>query len=75
MEYKVLPFNAALRRKDSADEAARQLQHLIDEQTKQGYEFVRLEEITSHVDGTNGCLGIGAKPAYMASVDVAVFRK
>lgn len=75
MEYKVLPFNAALRRKDSADEAARQLQQLIDEQVAQGYEFVRLEEITTHVDGSNGCLGIGAKPAFLVSVDVAVFKK
>lgn len=75
MEYKVVPFNASLRRKDSADEAARQLQALIDEQTAKGYEFVRLEEITTHVDGTMGCFGIGAKPGFMVIVDVAVFRK
>ena len=75
MKYLVLPFNASLKRKDSAGEAAKQVQKLIDEQTEQGYEFVRLEEITTHVDGTMGCLGIGAKPSSLVIVDVAIFKK
>jgi len=75
MEYKVLPFNASLKRSDSADNAARQLQQLIDEQRAEGYEYVRLEEITTNVAGTNGCLGIGAKPAFMVTVSVAIFKK
>jgi len=75
MEYKVLPFNASLKRKDTADVAARQLQQLIDQQRAQGYEYVRLEEITTCIDGTNGCLGIGAKPSYIVTVSVAIFKK
>lgn len=75
MEYKVLPFNANLKRNDSADGAARQLQQLIDSQRAEGYEYVGLEEITTNVEGTNGCLGIGAKPGFTASVSVAVFKK
>lgn len=75
MEYKVLPFNAQLKRGDTADVAAKQLQKLIDDQQGQGYEFVRLESITTNVAGTKGCLGFGAKPDFLVSVDVAVFRK
>ncbi len=75
MEYKVVPFNALLKRKDTADVAARQLQQLIDQQKSMGYEYVRLEEVTTCVDGTNGCLGIGAKPSYIVTVSVAIFRK
>lgn len=75
MEYKVLPFNAQLSRKDSPTVAARQLQQLIDDQLAQGYEFVCLGGITTNVAGTNGCLGIGAKPDFLISVDVAVFKK
>jgi hypothetical protein len=75
MEYKVLPFNAHLTRKDSADEAANQLQRCIDEMQSQGYEFVGMGSITTNVAGTNGCLGIGAKPDFMVGVDVVIFRK
>lgn len=75
MEYKVLPFNASLKRNDSADDAARQLQQLIDQQRSQGYDFVRLEDVTTNIEGTNGCLGFGAKPGYMVTVSVAIFKK
>lgn len=75
MEYKVLPFNASLKRSDSAVDAARQLQQLIDAQRVEGYEYVRLEEITTNVAGTSGCLGIGAKPSFLVTVSVAIFKK
>lgn len=75
MEYKVLPFNASLKRNGSADEAARQLQQLIDQQRSQGYDYVRLEDIITSVEGTNGCLGFGAKPGYVVTVAVAIFKK
>ena len=75
MEYRVLPFNANLKRDDSANGAAVQLQQLIDEQKREGFEFVRLEDITTNVEGTNGCLGFGAKPGFIVTVSVAVFKK
>jgi len=75
MEYKVVPFNANLTQNDSADVAARQLQNLIQTMQSQGYEYVSMEGIDTNVAGTNGCLGIGAKPGYSATVAVVVFRK
>ena len=75
MEYRVLPFNANLKRDDSADNAAVQLQRLIDAQLAEGYEYVRLEDITTNVEGTNGCFGFGAQPGFTVTVSVAVFKK
>lgn len=75
MEYKVVPFNANLTQDDSADVAARQLQHLIQSMQGEGYEYVSMESVDTNVAGTNGCLGIGAKPGYSATVAVVVFRK
>lgn len=46
MEFKVVPFNANLKRDDASQEAP-----------------------------TKGCLGFGAKPGFVTSVAVAVFRK
>lgn len=75
MEYKVVPFNANLKHDGSAEEAATQLQTLIDNQKLNGYEFYRMDNISTNVAGTNGCLGIGAKPGYEASVAIVIFRK
>lgn len=75
MEYKVVPFNANLTQDDSADVAARQLQNLIQTMQGEGYEYVSMESVDTNVAGTNGCLGIGAKPGYSATVAVVVFRK
>lgn len=75
MEYKVVPFNANLKHDGSVEEAAKQLQTLIDNQKLNGYEFYRMDNISTNVAGTNGCLGIGAKPGYEASVAIVIFRK
>ena len=75
MEYKVVPFNANLTQKDSAEAAAQQLQALIANYQANGYEFVSMESIETNVAGTNGCFGIGAKPGFVTSVAVVIFRK
>ncbi len=75
MEYKVVPFNANLQQKDTANAAAAQLQSLIDQYNAEGYELVSLGSIDTYVEGSNGCLGIGAKPGYNTSVEVVVFKK
>ncbi|MBE6175589.1 MAG: hypothetical protein E7146_01130 [Rikenellaceae bacterium] len=75
MEYKVLPFNANLNQKDAAMVAVNQLQALIDSELANGYEFVSIGNIETTVAPTNGCLGIGAKPGFVTSVAVAIFKK
>lgn len=75
MEYKVVPFNAVIRQKDGASQAASQLQSLIDTMKAEGWEYVDMANVDTYVEGTSGCLGIGAKPGYSASVAVVVFKK
>ena len=75
MEYKTVPFNANISRGDGGDKAASQLESLIESNRSQGWEFYSLENVTTDVSPDNGCFGIGAKPGYSVSVQVAVFRK
>lgn len=41
----------------------------------EGWEYVDMANVDTYVEGTAGCLGIGAKPGYNASVAVIVFKK
>jgi hypothetical protein len=41
----------------------------------EGWEYVRLEHVDTHVAGVSGCFGIGERPALNLSVAMAVFRK
>lgn len=75
MEYKVVPFNANLTLNDEPRKAAAQLQDLIAQYQQEGYQFVSMGSIDTHVEGTSGCLGIGAKPGYTSSLAVVVFCK
>lgn len=75
MEYKVVPFNAVIGQKDGAAQAAKQLQTLIDTMKSEGWDYVEMANIDTYVEGTNGCLGFGAKPGYGTSVAAVVFKK
>lgn len=75
MEYKVVPFVASITQQDNAGKAAAQLQVLATEYAKEGWEYIRLESVETHIAGDNGCFGIGATPAKTTSVSMAVFRR
>ncbi len=75
MEYKVVPFVASITQQDNAGKAAAQLQALATEYARDGWEYVRLESVETHIAGDNGCFGIGATPERTTSVSMAVFRK
>lgn len=75
MEYKVVPFVASITQKDNAAKAAAQLQALATEYAKEGWEYIRLESVETHIAGDNGCFGIGATPATTASVSMVVFHR
>jgi hypothetical protein len=75
MEYRVIPFTANIANNEGAPAAASQLQALITTNAGQGWEYVRLEQVDTHIAGTDGCFGIGAMPASSRSVSMAVFRK
>jgi len=76
MEYKVVPFTATLdQKKETTRVVAEQLEKLITQFTNQGWEYIRLESVSTYVQADPGCFGLGAKPGYMASYQMVVFSK
>lgn len=76
MEYKVVPFTATLdQKKGTTGTVANQLESLIHKYNEQGWEYVRLESVSTFVQPDGGCFGLGAKQGYMASYQMIVFSK
>ena len=76
MEYKVVPFTATLnQQKETTKNVADQLENLIRKFNDQGWEYVRLESVSTYVQPEPGCFGLGGKPGYMASYQMIVFSK
>jgi hypothetical protein len=76
MEYKVVPFVAAIdHRKGTSDHVAEQLEKLIKQYTDIGWDYVRLESVTTFVGPDDGCFGIGGKSGYTTSRQMIVFKR
>ncbi|HCN50496.1 MAG TPA: hypothetical protein DIT10_15630 [Chryseobacterium sp.] len=76
MEYKVIPFVATANQQNmSSSNIAQQLENLIKVQYEQGWEFIRLESVSTYIQPINGCFGLGHKPGYMTSYQMVVFSK
>ena len=76
MEYKVVPFVATLdQKKETTSVVARQLETLVAQYNDQGWQYIRLESVSTYVQPDAGCFGIGAKPGYFASYQMVVFSK
>ncbi len=76
MEYKVIPFVATASQNNmSSKNIAEQLDQLIKTHTENGWEYVRLESVSTYVQPVAGCFGNPAKPGYMTSFQMVVFSK
>jgi len=75
MEYKVVPFLAHITREQKTNDVAEQLQKLINDQSNQGWEYVRLEVVETRIAADLGCFGFGAKPEYNTVFRMVVFKK
>jgi hypothetical protein len=76
MEYKVVPFVASIdAKKENTNHVAEQLESLIKNYTNRGWEYVRLESVSTFVHPDNGCFGIGARPGYTTNNQMVVFQK
>lgn len=73
--YKVVPFVASIGTHEGSQQAAVQLESLIQAHGQDGWEYVRLEKVTTFVAGDKGCFGFNATPAQTLSYSMAVFRK
>lgn len=76
MEYKVVPFAASIDPKKNVNgHIAEQLESLIKHHNERGWNYVRVENITTFVNQEIGCFGFGAKPAQTFFTHLVVFQK
>lgn len=76
MEYKVIPFIASIdATKGNSNHVAQQLETLIKNYTNQGWNYVRLESVSTFVQPETGCFSFGAKPGYTTAHQMIVFEK
>lgn len=78
MKYKVVPFVGSIEQnqKASSQNVAEQLEEVIAKHTATGWQYIRLESVTTWVAPDDGCFGIiGAKPGFATSRQVIVFEK
>lgn len=76
MEYKVVPFVASIDpKKGTSDHVAQQLEQLINHYASLGWQYVRLEGVTTYVNADNGCFGLGGTPGYNTTRQMVVFSK
>ena len=75
MEYKVVPFVADINRNSTSDEVAGQLEQVINTYAKQGWIYLRMEDVTTNVAPSNGCFGFGSQPGYTTTKQLIIFGK
>lgn len=76
MEYKVVPFVASIdHKKGNSNHVAEQLELLIKQHSSQGWNYIRLESVSTYVSPDNGCFGFGGKPGYTTERQMVVFSK
>jgi len=76
MEYKVIPFVASIdHNKGKSSHVAEQLEEIIKHHTNQGWNYIRLESVSTFVQPENGCFGFGGKPGFTTAKQMVVFSK
>ena len=76
MKYKVIPFVASIdSKKGNSNHVAEQLESVVHQYTIKGWEYVRLESVTTFVEPNNGCFGFGATPGFTTTRQMIVFSK
>ncbi|WP_158797881.1 hypothetical protein [Pedobacter sp. L105] len=75
MEYKVVPFVAVInQQKETTKVVADQLEQLIQKFHAEGWEYLRLESVSTYVQPESGCFG-GGTPGRMTAHQMVVFTK
>lgn len=74
MKYRVLPFIGKIKGNQSATSVSNQLEDLLNQGVKEGWEFVQINNVNIEVQP--GCIAalFGAKANYVR-FDMAVFRQ
>ncbi|NVN18028.1 hypothetical protein GUA46_06730 [Muricauda sp. HICW] len=76
MKYKIVPFVASIdSKKGNSNHVAEQLEGIIKHHSDLGWNYVRLESVSTFVQPNNGCFGIGAAPGHTTTRQMVVFKK
>lgn len=75
MDYKVVPFAAHITKSDTSSTVASQMQIIIDKNVQDGWEYLRMDSVQTHVAGTDGCFGFGAQPGFVTTFNVLIFKR
>ena len=77
MEYKVIPFNPTIDpNKQNSPHTAEQLERLIASHTANGWNYVRMETVSTYVyPQAAGCFVFQPKPGYAFKQQMVVFQK
>ena len=78
MEYKVVPLDPTFNSKtatSSSNDAADYLERFVKHYTDKGWNFIRVESISTFVAGDGGCFGFGATQGYTSVKQMVVFSK
>jgi len=78
MEYKVVPLDPSFNSKTAtvtSKDGAEYLEKCIKHYTDLGWNYVRVENISTFVAGDKGCFGFGATPSYTSGKQMVVFKK
>jgi hypothetical protein len=76
MQYKVVPFSAAVSSTQDASHVASQIESIISTHVSSGWEYVGIHQLQTFKAGSNGCFGIiGVTPATTITTEFVVFRQ
>ena len=75
MEYKVVSISPNINRGDSGSKLATELESVIQKYAADGWEFVDVETLSTWVNGSSGCFGLGAQPGYSLDFQMVVFQR
>lgn len=74
-EFKSVPFDPPIDRKNDAGSVSASLQTLIANEAASGWDFVGIQNHSTVVPGSSGCFGFGSTPPYPKTFSVAVFKR
>ncbi len=74
-DYKIVPYNPSINIDGSVKEIASEMEAIIQARSAAGWEYIRVEQVTTFIRGTSGCFGYGAKPGYNQVLHFMVFKK
>jgi hypothetical protein len=75
MNYKVVPFSAAVSATQDSTHLVSAIEGIISEYASSGWEYVGTHQLQTFKAGTSGCFGLGATPPVTITTEFIVFRR